>query len=90
MQGSGPAAESASDDWPCEKQGYLCTWEEVDDDVAERSRVLGEAALDRLVPRAYPYQFVSHTFKAKFWAEIRREATLPGSLPAFIDLGARP
>jgi len=39
--------ESVEIDWPCEKEGFPCTWEEVDAGVAERSRSLGEEALDR-------------------------------------------
>jgi hypothetical protein len=32
-----------------------------------------EANLEGLVPGTYPYQFMPHTFRATFWAEIRRE-----------------
>lgn len=43
-------ATASDQEWPCERRGYPCTWAEVDADIAERSRALGEEALDRFEP----------------------------------------
>jgi hypothetical protein len=44
------AGEAAIDDWPCEKQGYPCTWEEVSAETTERTFALADQALDRFEP----------------------------------------
>jgi hypothetical protein len=44
------AGEAAIDDWPCEKQGYPCTWEEVTAETTERTFALADQALDRFEP----------------------------------------
>lgn len=50
MQEGGPSAEAAADEWPCEKQGYPCTWEEVSDQVTQRSFALADQVLERFEP----------------------------------------
>jgi hypothetical protein len=37
-------------EWPCEQQGYPCTWEEVSAAATERSMTLGQQAVDRFEP----------------------------------------
>jgi hypothetical protein len=52
-----PSAETGEEDaqqqvaqpLDCEQQGYPCSWAEVDPAVAERSRVVGEEGLDRVL-----------------------------------------
>jgi hypothetical protein len=50
-------------------------WLEIDEGATRRGMACGEveANLQGLVPGTYPYQFVPHTFRARFWAEIRRD-----------------
>jgi hypothetical protein len=50
-------------------------WLEIDERATRRGMACGEveANLQGLVPGTYPYQFVPHTFRARFWAEIRRD-----------------
>lgn len=45
-----PAEETHVDDWPCEEEGYPCTWEEVDAQATERGFSLADRALERFEP----------------------------------------
>ena len=46
------AAEAEVDDWPCEREGYPCTWEEVSAETTEQTFALADEALDRFEPGA--------------------------------------
>jgi hypothetical protein len=50
-------------------------WLENDEGGNRRGMACGEvnANIQGLVQGTYPFQFVPHTFRAKFWAEIRRD-----------------